>query len=71
MEEKNTPLLEAYDWETMDPKHRWEQEQLNDFEGFVVLEQLSLIHNELEQIHQVKTIQHLEEQVEQQQQQRN
>jgi hypothetical protein len=26
------PLLEVYEWEKMDPKERWEQEQLNEFE---------------------------------------
>jgi hypothetical protein len=37
MEEKTTPILEAYDWEKMDAKYRWELEQLNAYEGFVVL----------------------------------
>ncbi len=50
MEENLTPLLEAYEWEKMDPKIRWEQEQLNELEGFVVLEQLALIDDENEQI---------------------
>ncbi|CAF1294277.1 unnamed protein product [Adineta steineri] len=26
----NEPLIEAYMWETMDPKERWEQEQINE-----------------------------------------
>jgi hypothetical protein len=42
-------LLEAYDLETMDPKERWEQEQVYELEGFAVLEQLAQIHDETEQ----------------------
>ena len=38
MEDYNTPLLEAYDWEKIDPKQRWEEEQLNDFERSVLLD---------------------------------
>jgi len=33
----------------MDLSVRWEQEQLNELEGFVVLEQLALIQDEIEQ----------------------
>ncbi|CAF1459906.1 unnamed protein product [Adineta steineri] len=43
------PLLEAYEWEKMDPNERWEQEQINELEGFAALEQLILIQDELEQ----------------------
>ena len=42
-------LLEAYDLETMDPKERWEQEQIYELEGFAVLEQLAQIQDETEQ----------------------
>ncbi|KAF9761760.1 hypothetical protein NGRA_2405 [Nosema granulosis] len=42
-------LLEEYEWDKMGPKQRWEQEQLNEFEGFVVLEQISLMQEEIEQ----------------------
>jgi hypothetical protein len=27
-------LLEIYDWEKMDPKERWEQEQIQELERF-------------------------------------
>lgn len=46
MEEKTTPLLEAYDWEKMDPKDRRELEQLNAYEGFVVLEHITQTNDE-------------------------
>jgi hypothetical protein len=35
-------LLAEYDLEKINSKERWEQEQLNELEGFVVLEQLAL-----------------------------
>ena len=66
MEDYNTPLLEAYNWEKMDPKQRWEQEQLNDFEGFVALKRLALINNEHQQLHEIETIQNYEGQAAQQ-----
>jgi hypothetical protein len=31
------PLLEQYDWEKMNPKDRWEQEQIKDMQQFSVL----------------------------------
>jgi hypothetical protein len=43
MEENTTPLLEAYHSEKMDPKDRWEQEQLKELEAFVVPDQLTPI----------------------------
>ncbi len=61
MEEYLTPLLEEYVWEKMDPKTRWEQEQLYEFEGFVVLEHLALIQDENEQLHQIELLQKLQE----------
>jgi hypothetical protein len=42
-------LLDAYDLETIDPRETWEQEQLFEFEGFVVLEHLQLLTDEIEQ----------------------
>jgi len=45
----------------MDPKERWEQEQLNELEGFFVPEQLTLIQDELEQLEQIDWIQQLKE----------
>jgi hypothetical protein len=45
----NDTLFDAYEWDKMDPKERWEQEQLNEFEGFAALEQLLLMQDEIEQ----------------------
>ncbi|CAF1502281.1 unnamed protein product [Adineta steineri] len=61
----NEPLLEEYMWEKMDPKERWEQEQINDLEGFAALEQLILMQDELEQSEQIVRIQRLKEEEEQ------
>ncbi len=61
MEENLTPLLEAYDREKTHPKIRWEQEQINDLEGFVVLEQLALVQDENEQLHQIELLQQSQE----------
>ncbi len=44
----NEPLLRAYALAKIDAKGRWEQDQLNELEGFAVLEQLTLIQNETE-----------------------
>ena len=43
-------LLDAYMYnsETIDPRDRWEQEQLYEFEGFVVLEHLQLLCDQTE-----------------------
>ncbi len=68
MEENLTPLLEAYEWEKMDPKIRWEQEQLNELEGFIVSEKLALIDDENEQTRQIELF---EKSQEKEQQQRN
>jgi hypothetical protein len=51
-----------------DPKIRWEQEQLTELEGCVVLEQLVLIQNEIEQLHQIEFVQKFQEE---EQEQRN
>ena len=42
-------LLDEYYLESIDARHTWEQEQLHEYEGFVVLEQLQLLNNEKEQ----------------------
>ena len=49
-------LLEAYDWDKLDPKERWEQEQMNEFEGFAALEQLLLMQDQLEQQNQIDAV---------------
>ncbi|CAF1284684.1 unnamed protein product [Adineta steineri] len=61
----NEPFLEAYMWGRMDPMERWEQEQINDLEGFAALEQLILMQDELEQSEQIDRIQRLKEEEEQ------
>jgi hypothetical protein len=66
MEENTTPLLDAYDWEKMDPKHRWEQQQLNELEAFLLPEQLPLIEDEIEQLQHIEAIQKFQEEEEQQ-----
>jgi len=57
-------LLAEYDLEKINSKERWEQEQLNELEGFVVLEQLALVHDEIEQMHQIDTVQKIKEEQE-------
>ncbi|CAF1294403.1 unnamed protein product [Adineta steineri] len=64
----NDPLLEAYVWETMNPKERWEQEQINELEKTHVVdpfEQITIMQDELEQLQQIDHIQRLKEQEEQ------
>ncbi|CAF1557815.1 unnamed protein product [Didymodactylos carnosus] len=46
-------LLEAYEWEQIYPKERWEQEQLNEFQGFAAIEQLHLMEGEIQQQNQI------------------
>ncbi|CAF1526384.1 unnamed protein product [Adineta steineri] len=61
------PLLEAYMCDRMNPKERWEQEQINELEGFAVLEhleQLALMQHELEQLQQIDHIERLQEEEE-------
>ena len=64
LEENLTPLLETYDWEKMDPKARWEQELIKQLEGFVVLEQLALVQDKIEQMHQIEAVQEIHEEQE-------
>ncbi|CAF1459874.1 unnamed protein product [Adineta steineri] len=62
------PLLEAYMWEKMDPKERWEQEQINELEKTHVIdpfEQLIFMQDELEQSEQIDRLQRLQEEEEQ------
>ena len=49
LEENITPVLEEYDWRKMDPMARWEQAQINEFEGFILLEQLT--RNAIQPLH--------------------
>ncbi|UJR29589.1 hypothetical protein I4U23_010806 [Adineta vaga] len=52
-------LREAYDFEimnTLNHKHQWEQQQLNDFENFNDLQQMLLMYDEIEQINQAEVI---------------
>ncbi|CAF4247537.1 unnamed protein product [Rotaria sp. Silwood2] len=60
-------LLEAYDRETTDPRERLQQEQLNELEGFAVLEQIALIQDEIEQTRQIDMAQQLQEEEQQEQ----
>jgi hypothetical protein len=65
-ESYNDPLLEAYEWEKLDPKDRSEQEQLKELEGFAALEQLALMQDEIEQQNQINAVEKmLEEEQEQ------
>ena len=60
------PLIEAYEWEKIGPKERWEHEQLNEFEGFAALEQLLLMQDEMEQENQINTMMKIVEEDEKQ-----
>jgi hypothetical protein len=42
------PLLDVYDWEKMDLKDRWEQQQMLELEEFIVQEQIGLEQDDLE-----------------------
>jgi hypothetical protein len=48
-------LLDAYNLEKIDPTNTLEQEQLYEFEGFVVLEHLQLLSDEIEQQENIDT----------------
>jgi hypothetical protein len=54
-------LLDAYDLERTDPRERWEQEQLYEFEGFVVLEHLQRLADDTEQRENVDAEEQLEQ----------
>jgi hypothetical protein len=53
-------LLDGYDMERIDPRHTWEQEQLSEFEGFVVLEHPRLLRDEIEQQQNIDAQERLE-----------
>ena len=48
-------LPDAYNLETIDPRDRWEQEQLYEFEGSVILEHLQLLRDQIEQQGMIST----------------
>lgn len=56
--------LEAYDAEKIDPKERWEQEQISSLEGFVVLEHLAQLQEEQQQLQQIDSVQDILEEEE-------
>ena len=45
----NDSVYESYELERLEPRERWEQEQLNELEGFAVLEQLRLMEHGIEE----------------------
>ena len=49
-------LLEIYEWEKMDPKERWEQEEVKNIEKLIHEEQLALIQDDMEQDQQIEAI---------------
>ena len=59
MEENNDEHLEAYNIEKMDPKERWEQEQLNEFEDLIAFEQLLHTQDEIEQEISIKALEEM------------
>ncbi|CAF4027842.1 unnamed protein product [Adineta steineri] len=64
---ESEPLIEAYMWETMDPKERWEQEQINELEKIHVVDpfqQVIIMQDEFEQLQQIYHIQRFKEQEE-------
>jgi hypothetical protein len=62
------PLLDVYDWEKMNPKDRWGQQQMLEIEEFIVQEQIALEQDDIEQLQQIEAVQLLQEE---QQRQRN
>ena len=70
-EEFNKELFEAYLRDKMNPQERWEQEQLNELEGFAALEHLIMLQDDNEQETQIHAVQQLlqEEEEEQNQEQ--
>jgi hypothetical protein len=53
-------LLDVYEWETMMPNDRWEQEQIQDMEGIAALEQMALVQDEMEQLQQIDELERSE-----------
>ena len=54
-------LLDAYELESIDPRDIWEQQRLYEFEGFVVLEHLQQLYDELEQQQAIAAEERLQE----------
>ena len=54
-------LLDTYDLERKDRRETWEQEQLYEFEGFVVLEHLQLSADGIEQRENIDVEERLED----------
>ncbi len=63
--------MEAYDWETMDPKARWKQEQLNEFERIAILEQQELTKDYFEKLNQINEFENWREEEQQYETKRN
>ncbi len=67
MEENMSPLLEAYEWEKMDPEERqkrWKQETLKELEGATSFEEqahLTSVQDEMEQLQNIETAQTIRE----------
>ncbi|CAF1035360.1 unnamed protein product [Didymodactylos carnosus] len=62
-------LLEVYDWETMHPQDRWEEEQLYELKSVAALEQLALVQDKVEQsqrIHELEASEEEQQRMEQQ-----
>ena len=49
-------VYESYELERLEPRERWEQEQLNELEGFAVLEQLLLLEHGIEEQNRISSI---------------
>ena len=60
-------LLDAYDLEKIDPRDTLDQAQLYEFEGFVVLEHLQLLSDEMEQQENINAEEQLEQAKEEEQ----
>ena len=52
----------------MDPQARWEQAQINELEGFTLLEQLTLTQDKIQPSHQREAMQEILEEGQQKQQ---
>jgi len=60
-------LLNVYD--EMQAVNHWEQEQINELEGFVAIEQLLLLQDEVEQIKQITAIERMDTETKQEHEQ--
>ncbi|CAF3596163.1 unnamed protein product [Rotaria socialis] len=64
-EDDQENLLEAYEWEIMTTQQRRDQIQIMELEGFAALEQLLLIQDEREQSQQIRDMQAIDEETQQ------